>query len=148
MRVRTLISPFLISLVLGAVVVLLPIPMYAACSGCCGCGRCAMKYYTSPPCCCPGEGGCSTCLSDESDPFAVSGVAHKEADANPIPVFFPSPISQLDVTARVMDLMKGGTCFREKVALSLLGDSVNDLKFDLLRFDGEQLSALRRGTMN
>jgi hypothetical protein len=107
-----------------------------------------MKYYTNPPCQCPGEGGCPVCRSDESDPLAVSGVAHKQLDATPIPVFFPSPISQLDVTAMVMDVIKGGTCFREKVALSLLGDSVNDLKFDLLRFDGEQLSALRRGTMN
>jgi hypothetical protein len=78
----------------------------------------------------------------------VSAVVHKEIAPTPIPVFFTSPISQLDVTARVMDLVKGGTCFRQKVALSLLGDSVNDLKFDLLRFDGEQLSALRRGTEN
>ena len=149
MRVGTLISSFLISLVLGTGVgALLPIPVFAVCSGCCGCNRCAMKNYTSPPCCCPGEGGCQVCLSDESDPLALSGVAHKAVEANAIPVFFPSPISQLDVTATVMDLIKGGTCLREKVARSLLGDSVNDLKFELLRFDEDQSSALRRGTMN
>jgi hypothetical protein len=108
-----------------------------------------MKYYTQPPCQCPGEGGCPVCLWGESDPFALSVVAHKKVEFNSIPVFVPSRISQFDVTAMMMEVIKGGRCLREKVVLSLLRESVNDPKFDLLRFDGEQqLSAFRTGTHN
>jgi len=146
MSARSLTIAFCFSLLL--IVVSMLAPMYASAQNCCPCGRCWMKLYTNPPCNCPGENGCGTCLSDESDPFQVSGVTHKEMDANAVPVFLASPISKLDATARVMDLLKGGMCFRERVALGLLGNSRDSLKFEPLRFDGEQLSALHRGTQN
>ena len=142
MSVRSLTISFCFSLLLSVVSMLAP--MYASAT-CCGCGKCYMKYYTNPPCYCPGENGCSTCLSDESDSFQISGSAHKDMDSSTVPVNLASPILQSKVAVRVIN---SNICFRERVALGLLGNSRDSLKFEPLRFDGELLSALYRGTEN
>jgi hypothetical protein len=49
-------------------------------------------------------------------------------------------VAQLDMTGRVMALMRGGTCLHQKDALSLLGSARDDLKFEPIRFDSKDHS--------
>lgn len=133
MRIRMLIAPFLLSLVLGVLVVLTPTFATAAC---CGCGKCWMKYYTNPPCSCPGYNGCPACLTDDSDLLQLNASTDQDAaHTSSIPVALTLTIPKPDVVERGLDLMSGGKCFRDKVALSLLGNARDGLKFVPVHFD-------------
>jgi hypothetical protein len=52
-------------------------------------------------------------------------------------------IAKLEVAERVMDLVNGAQCFRDRVALSLLGNARDGLKFKPVRFDEKNLLALQ-----
>ena len=133
MRGWTLVSPFLLSLLLGVTVVL--VPMYAS-AGCCGCKNCWMKYYTNPPCSCPGYNGCPRCLTDDSDPLQFNASSDKgTADTSPISRGLTSTFAKSNVTERVMELMSRGKCFRDRVELSLLGNARDGLKLAPVVFD-------------
>lgn len=135
MRVQTLIFPFLLSVALGFLDVLVPIHALATCTNPCGCGRCAMKYFTNPPCQCPGEGGCPTCLTEDSDPMQFNVFPDKSVvDTSVVPEWLTPTLAKVDATEGVMDLMSGGKCFRQKVAFSLLGNARDDLKYVAVQF--------------
>jgi hypothetical protein len=136
MRFRTLITPFLVSLFLVVVVVLVPIYASAAC---CGCGNCWMKSYTHPPCVCNGTpgSGCSACITDDdSDLLQFKLSAYNgTTDTSSISRGLTSSFAKSNVTERVMELMSGGKCFRDRVALSLLGNARDGMKLAPVVFD-------------
>jgi hypothetical protein len=135
MRVQKLIFPLLLSLALSLPVVLMPLQASATCTNPCGCGNCAMKYFTNPPCQCPGESGCPRCAHDSDSlqlqTFSVDGIADNNSTVGSLAF----SIAESDMTSRVMALMRGGTCLNQKSALSLLGSARDDLKFEPMRFD-------------
>jgi hypothetical protein len=47
----------------------------------------------------------------------------------------PSPFPKSDVTKQVMELTSGGKCFRNRVALRLLGNDRDTMKFEPIRFN-------------
>lgn len=141
MRIKMLISPFVLFLILGGLIVLAPI--YAAAT-CCGCGMCWMKNYTYPPCICNGTPPCAACLTDDSDRLQLNAFLDKAmADNSSIPGIPAPTVMTTDVTEGVKDLMSGGKCFHEKVAYSLLGNTRDELKFVPVRFNENELLAFK-----
>jgi hypothetical protein len=127
MSFRTLVSPLL--LCLSVSLLLVPAPTFAAC---CGCNKCWMRQYTYPPCVCNGTpgSGCSACMTEDDDSDILQSAFANVGTASLIPT-----VAKLDVTERVIDLMRGGNCYRDGVALSLLGNAREGLKFVPFRFD-------------
>jgi len=119
MQVRILKLSMSLIVVLAATVLFAPIYASAAC---CGCGMCWMKYYTYPPCSCPGEGGCGWCSNDDLDSSQFKYLDEKYLSTIASSTQgLRAGIQDLDVNAEFMELLSGGKCFREKAALSLLG---------------------------
>jgi hypothetical protein len=131
MYVRIFAAPFLLIILLSSHIVLLPTQVFA---GFCGCGNCWMQYVYPGYCSCGGI--YPTCLTDDADPFQFHALTdNHSANTNSIPRGLSSTVAQSDVTDRVMGLMSGGKCFRDKVALSLLGNVRDHLKFVPVHFD-------------
>jgi hypothetical protein len=73
---------------------------------------------------------------DDSDLLQFKPLAYGvTADSASISNGLTPTTAKLDVTERVRDLMRGGKCFRQKVALSLLGNASDGLKFAPVHFD-------------
>jgi hypothetical protein len=133
MRVFRLVPTFLLFLLLGGQVLLLPSQAYAQC--CQGCGMCNPWWFW---CTCPGGSEyCPYCRMDDSKsvqsiaPGGNSTLAVTE-DAR---MSLLISVAKSDITERLMEAARGGKCFRDRVALSLLANARDGLKFELLRFD-------------
>jgi hypothetical protein len=138
MRVRMLISPFLLFLVLGVLVVLAP--MYAS-AACCGCSKCWMKTYTNPPCSCPGEGGCHVCLTDDSDLIQSETLVGNEM-LNIKGIYDSRPSLTLRSTSidRLITVTDLGQCARNNYTLKFFHSPEDRLKFerDFLKYKASQ----------
>jgi hypothetical protein len=107
-------------------------PAYA---GCCGCTctwwmGCTCRGLTDPV-----TGTyCAPCHSTE--PVLRTSVSINESGEQLTPgnESVPETSAQLDVTEGVIELMNGGKCFRNKVALNLLRNVRDDLKYVPVRF--------------
>jgi hypothetical protein len=107
---------------------------------CCGCCNCWMKYYTWPPCNCPGENGCSNCGYCKSDSALLLGFTSEAMeDIHPIPVATLSKMGKINLIEQVTDLMSAEKCFRAKLAFSLLGNARE--RFVPIRFDDKSSEA-------
>lgn len=140
MHNRLFVAPLLLIMLLSSQIVLLPSQVSAVLPWC-GCGNCWMANLIPPPCSCSYP--YRSCL-DDLDPLQFHTLTdYPPADTNSIPQDLTSTIARADVTERVMDLMSGGDCFRSKVALSLLGNARDALKFTPVRFDERNLLAFQ-----
>lgn len=139
MYIRMFVAPFLFIMLLCSQILLLPNQVLARC---CYCGQCWMQQvYGSQYCYCGGD--CPICWTDGFDALQFhTSTDNRPADTT-IPQDLTSTIAKAHVTERVMDLMSAGDCFRSKVALSLLGNARDDLKFTLVRFDEKNLLAFQ-----
>lgn len=122
MNIRILVAPFLLSIgLLATGIVFTPNTAFGYC---CGCGNCWMMYiYGTAYCYCGGD--CPYCSTDDFDP-AQRGAAinNHTLDKNFLPNSPSSSAQRLDVAEGVFNQMSGGSkCFRDKVALSLLGNA-------------------------
>jgi hypothetical protein len=123
MSILRTFSPLLF-VTLGILITLMPI---SASAGCCGCCNCWMKYYTSPPCSCPGENGCSTCNYCKSNsPQFLALTSHSIAETTPLQV---STVANINLTQELTELFRIDTCLRAKVAFSLLRESFAPISF-------------------
>ena len=122
MNIRFLVAAFLLSIgVLASGIVFTPNNAFGYC---CGCGNCWMMYiYGSGYCYCGGD--CPYCSADDFDPAHRSGAINNVMpDKNSLPKGLSSSDQSLDVAEAVLNQMSGGSkCFRDKVALSLLGNA-------------------------
>jgi hypothetical protein len=139
MRIRTLVTPFVLTFLLGVLAVLVPPPASAACTNFCGCCNCWMKYYTYPPCSCSGENGCPTCSCnsdlEQFSAFTVKDMRMKTASFNiGDPTF---PFAKSEIIQPGMELRMNRQCFRAKVALSLLESALDGLKLRAVRLGGK-----------
>jgi hypothetical protein len=100
---------------------------------CCGC-------YCMSGCTCGGQidpdSGftCGWCRSADPILQTNASLGKSAEQLQPVNESAPSPFLKSDVTKQVMELMSGGKCFRAKVALSLLGNTRDELKFLPVRF--------------
>jgi hypothetical protein len=148
MHVHRLISPLLLSLVLGGQVVLVPsqVPAQDCPNGmsstpgvcCCGCGNCWMRTVYGWNCVCNESGtdpNCGYCVDDSAVSQSNASTEEDRLGQSSVPGPLVSTVANSNVTERVMELMRGGKCFRNKVALSLLGNTRDGLKLKPVRFD-------------
>lgn len=130
MRVLRFGAAFLLFFVLGGQG-LQPSQAYAWCCGC------VCMWWT---CTCGGQYDaqakrwCGYCRS--ADPVLQTNTfIDKSAEQlQPVNESVVTTVAKSDVTEQVMDLMGGGKCLRAKVALSLLGNARDNLKFVPVRF--------------
>jgi len=132
-KIRILVASFFLSMsVLATAIVLAPSNAFA--SGCCGCGNCWMMYiYGSNYCYC--GGGCPVCSTDEFDPSGrIIALNNGTLDSS------FSASKSFDVAAIVLNQLSGGSrCFRQKIALNLLGQNRDALKFVPMSFDDKKV---------
>lgn len=135
---RLFVAPLLLLLLLSSQIVLLPSHVFAQLPWC-GCGKCWMANLIPPPCSCSAP--YRWCLGDLDPLESHASSNYRPADTSSIPEGLTSTIAKADATDGVMELMSGGKCFRDKVALSLLGNVREGLKFVPAHFDEEKLVA-------
>jgi hypothetical protein len=126
---------FLLIMLLGSPIVLLPSQVFAL--PWCGCGYCYMQATGKCTCGPPFH----WCLDDFNPSQDIASTDSSPADSSSIPEGLTSTVAKADVTERVMDLMRGGKCFRDRVALSLLGSARESLKYVPVRFDEKNMLA-------
>ena len=118
MRGLMLLSPFLLPLVLGVLVVL--VPVYAS-ADCCGCGYCYMSPRTGCLCNDGSDPACEWCPNPYAPDNAVSDI---KGAREPL----PSPVLKSDLTERLIVLTGGGNRVLETFSVKLLRKS-DGLKF-------------------
>jgi len=126
-RMSRVASVFLFCLLFSTPLFVLPSQANA---WCCGCGMCTWWMG----CDCAGYGGCAWCRGEE--PFILAFTAsNKDAlDASKIANVIPSIAIKTKVVEDVMELTMGRKCFREKIALSVLGHAGEDLRYKPVHF--------------
>ena len=138
MRILRIAPAFLLFFLLGNQG-LQPDQAYA---GCCGCT--CIPYM----CTCAGKWDqqtktkCRYCRS--ADPFLQTNSSLDKSAEQLIPVneSVPSIVAKSDITQQVMELMRGEKCFRDKIALSLLGNARDGQKFVPVIDDNNTLAFL------
>jgi hypothetical protein len=130
MGVRRFAAASLFFLVLGSQAIQVDL----AYANCCGCTctwwmGCTCRGLTDPV-----QGYCAPCHSTE--PVLQTNVSINESGEQLTPgnESVPDTSAQSDVTEGVIELMNGGKCFRNKVALRLLGKARDELKYVPVRF--------------
>jgi hypothetical protein len=79
---------------------------------------------------------------DDFNPLQdIASTDNHPSDTSSIPEDLTSNYAKTDVTEQVMGLMSGGKCFHDKVALSLLGNARESLKFLPVHFDEKNMLA-------
>ena len=136
MFIRMFLAPFVLMLLLGSQIVLLPSQVFAVLPWC-GCGNCWMA--TSGKCTCGYP--YYYCLDDPNPLQFRASTDNPPADTSAIAEGLTSTIAKSDVTERVMELMSGGKCFHDKFALSLLGNARESLKFVPVHFEEKNMLA-------
>lgn len=134
MSIRKFVAPFLFIVLLGSPIMLLP--NQAAALPFCGCGYCYMAALGKCTCAYPYH----YCLNDPDPLQFTTSTDNHLTDTSSIPEGLTSTIAKPDVAERVLDLMSGGKCFRDRVVLSLHGSK--GLKFVPMQFDEKNLLAL------
>ena len=101
---------------------------------CCGCSCTWWMGCTCRGLVDPVKGYCSPCHSTE--PVLQTNISINESGDQLTlgSESVPSTVAQPAVTERVMELMSGGKCFRNKVALRLLGNARDELKYVAVQF--------------
>lgn len=130
MFTRMVVAPFfLLTMLLYSPNILLPSQAFA---GFCGCGNCWMMYAYPGYCTCGGQ--YPTCLTDDFDPSLFHGLTDiRPADTGSLRGE-PASLAKVNAPESVIQLVSGSKCFRDKVALSLLGKVRNDFKYAPVRF--------------
>jgi hypothetical protein len=100
---------------------------------CCPCGSC--MWWMG--CTCPGYfdssagGWCGSCRSQNPDGLKVSGASMDER----VPDLVALTVTNADITPGIVGLMQGRQCFRNKMALGVLGNAGEGLRFEPIRFN-------------
>lgn len=134
MYIRMSVALLLIML-LGSPIVLMPSQVFAL--PFCGCGYCWMQSTGKCTCGPPYH----WCLDDFNPLQDIASTDNHPSDTSSIPEDLTSNYAKTDVTEQVMGLMSGGKCFHDKVALSLLGNARESLKFLPVHFDEKNMLA-------
>ena len=119
MTKRTFVVPFLFLILLSGQALILPSEASARCCGLCNCWM--QQVYGSAYCYCGGN-----CPSGCNRPEDISSQKLNVMNA--------------DIHEPVIKLMTGGNCFRDKIAMSLLRNAREGLKFTPIRFDETTMS--------
>jgi hypothetical protein len=111
---------------------LLPAKAYASCCGCvCMWWACTCAGQVDPV----SHKLCGYCRS--ADPVMQTNASlDKNAEQQPINGSVQFVAAKSDIIQLVMDMRMGQPCFRNKIALSLLGDTREVLKFQPIHFEG------------
>jgi hypothetical protein len=83
----------------------------------------------------PAQGYCYYCLSPDPVLQVNASIDKSAEQLRPVNESISSTVAKSDIIQRVMELRMGSSCFRNKVALSLLGDNRDSLKFALVHFN-------------
>ena len=126
MRVLRIVPAFLLFFMLGSQFVS-PARVEASC---CGCGSC--MWWMGCTCAGYWDGEaqmyCGWCRSQDQDPLKVSDSFTSQRVPN------SRFVTKSEVMQHVGELMQGRKCFREKIALSVLGHAGEDLRYKPVHF--------------
>lgn len=126
MRVLRIVPAFLLFFMLGSQLV----SPGRADAWCCGCGSC--MWWMG--CTCAGyydndyQMYCGYCRSQDQDDLKVNDPSMGQRVPN------TKLVTKSEVMRRVGELMQGRKCFREKIALSVLGHAGEDLRYKPVHF--------------
>jgi len=130
---RILVAGFVFVMLLGGQSALVPTQVLAGPYDWCGCNNCMMSITN------PGSCTCGPpyywCLEDLMALQLQASMHNRLADTSSVPEGLTSTIARSDVTERAVYPMNGAKCLHNKVALHLLGNAGQGLKFVPVRLD-------------